>query len=385
MEPRPRPPTALLVRRAASCGSSDGDTVAVDNGSVAEQPDPPVGLQNLAFDDAQFDGQFLRALDAIPNGGADVGECFVTARRIPSGSRPVDPQLLESYRRQRDSFQRAAKLGDYAFDITKIPYAATSLEGYWLRPDGAGPFPTVVMVGGYDGTKEECYFSTGRAALRRGYAVLLVDGPGQGGPLIEQGLVFRPDWEAVVSPQIDWLLARPEVDPKRIALVGRSWGGFLAPRAATAEHRIAALVADAPQYAPAKGAAGLLPEQYRNQVKTGDAAELNAVLEEQMTNSPYLSWVFNRGMLTHGFDTPIDYLRGLEPYTLEGIAEKLCTAESDARGNDAQPLYDAITAPKEYLKFTNAEGAGEHDEAGAAALFEQRVFDWLDARMAEIH
>lgn len=429
----------------ASCASGSGES-ADPNPDPDTAPDPataepPVGLAGLVFDDPGFDGQFLRALDVVPNGGADIGESFVTARRIPSGDQdawraewtaladrvhagaessraaghrvsansayfrattyyrtagifllrpPTDPGLVDSYRRQRDAFQRGLELGEYASEVVEIPYAQTALEGYFLRPDGAGPFPTVVLVGGYDGTKEESYFSGGRAALRRGYAVLLVDGPGQGGALIEQGLVFRPDWEAVVTPQIDWLSARTEVDPQRIVLMGRSWGGFLAPRAATEEHRIAALIADAPQYAPAKSATGLLPEDYQDQLHTGDAAELNEVLEAEMSTSPSAAFALNRGMLTHGFATPIEYLRGLQPYTLEGRAEQiacptlLCTAESDSRGNDAQPLYDAITTPKEYLRFSNAEGAGEHDEAGAATLFEQRVFGWLADRLAEI-
>ncbi|WP_268927878.1 hypothetical protein [Nakamurella leprariae] len=37
--------------------------------------------------------------------------------------------------------------------------------------------------------------------------------------------------------------------------------------------------------------------------------------------------------------------------------------------------------PKEYILFTNAEGAGEHDEGGAAVLWAQRIYDWLDETM----
>jgi dienelactone hydrolase len=37
---------------------------------------------------------------------------------------------------------------------------------------------------------------------------------------------------------VDYLLSRPDVDPERIALIGLSFGGYLAPRAATAEHRL---------------------------------------------------------------------------------------------------------------------------------------------------
>jgi len=47
---------------------------------------------------------------------------------------------------------------------------------------------------------------------------------------------------------VDAMLRRPEVDAKRIALVGISQGGYWVPRALAFEHRIAAGVAD-----PARG------------------------------------------------------------------------------------------------------------------------------------
>ncbi|WP_127817648.1 alpha/beta hydrolase family protein [Microbacterium sp. CPCC 204701] len=103
-----------------------------------------------------------------------------------------------------------------------------------------------------------------------------------------------------------------------------------------------------------------------------------------MAASPELAFILDRGMLTHGCDTPLEYLRSSKPFTLEGIAADircpvlLATGENDPRNADAQNLFDALAAPKEYIQFENAQGAGEHDEAGAAALFSQRAFDWLD-------
>lgn len=407
----------------------------------APAPAKPAGLSRIAFDDPEFDGQFVRALDAVFDGGADIGECFATARAITPGdkdgwltqwqatadrvyagaeeslaeghrvsayeaylravtyyrtsgvllyARPLDPRFVDSYRKQREAFQKAAALSPYSVEVVRVPYEGSTLEGYFATPVGARPFPTMIIVGGYDGTKEECYFSGGLAALRRGYAILLVDGPGQGGALIEQGLVFRHDWEAVITPQIDWLLDRSDVDPARIVMMGRSWGGFLAPRAATAEHRVAAVVADAAQYTPGTNASALLPAAYRDDFAAGDPGPLNAVLEQEMSQVPAIAFMLNRGMLTHGFDTPLGYLRGSAPYTLAGLADKItcpimiCVGENDVRGSDGKNLYDAIVAPKKYIQFTNVEGAGEHDEAGAASLFARRVYDWLDETLATI-
>lgn len=395
----------------------------------------PVDMREVAFAEPEFDGQFLRALDVVVNGGADIGECFVTARRVTEGDHdswyrewsatadkvfaqaeaslaaghrisahdaflravtyyrtsgvffyrpPLDPRFVESYRRQRDAFQRAAALSEWRIEQVSVPYETTSLDAYFLTPHGEGPHPAIIMIGGYDGTKEESYFAGGRAALRRGYAVLLIDGPGQGGALIEHDLFFRHDWEAVVTPQVDWLLARPEVDPDRIVLMGRSWGGYLAPRAAAAEHRVAALIADAPQFAPGEGAVFMLPPEYRDQLHNGDRDTLNAALRDAMTKNSILDFALNRGMLTHGLPTPLDYLQQAAPYTLRGFAEQiacptlLCSGENDSRGGGAEPLLDALVAPKKHIAFTNAEGAGEHDESGAAGWFEQRVFDWLE-------
>ena len=74
------------------------------------------------------------------------------------------------------------------------------------------------MYGGYDGTCEELFFIIAGGALERGYNVLVFDGPGQGGALVVQKLPMRPDWENVVTPVVDYLFRRRDVDPACIAL-----------------------------------------------------------------------------------------------------------------------------------------------------------------------
>jgi dipeptidyl aminopeptidase/acylaminoacyl peptidase len=132
-----------------------------------------------------------------------------------------------------------------------------------------------------DGYAEECYWGVAAAALERGYNCLAFDGPGQGGVLRQREVPFRPDWEAVVTPVLDFALKRPEVDPERIALMGRSFGGYLAPRAASAEHRLAALVADPGQFDLFEAAMSRVPQEMREAILRNGPA-VDAFLEKMM-------------------------------------------------------------------------------------------------------
>jgi dipeptidyl aminopeptidase/acylaminoacyl peptidase len=129
--------------------------------------------------------------------------------------------------------------------------------GYLFAPAGDGPFPTILHIGGYDGTAEELYASA-YPALERGWAFVGLDGPGTGTVLYDRRVPQRPDWEHVVPGMFDLVAALPEVDASRIVLVGRSFGGLLAPRGAAGEPRLAALIVDPGQYDMAAGAAARL-------------------------------------------------------------------------------------------------------------------------------
>jgi hypothetical protein len=158
---------------------------------------------------------------------------------------PKDPRIARAYRRSIDCYVQCAKLCDPKIEPVEIPYEETTLPGYFHHADSTGASrPTLIAHTGFDGSAEEMHASGARAAVERGYNVLAFDGPGQYGPLHRAGLVFRPDWEKAVTPVVDFALKQPSVDPKRIALMGVSLGGYLAPRAAAFEPRLAALIAN---------------------------------------------------------------------------------------------------------------------------------------------
>jgi hypothetical protein len=72
--------------------------------------------------------------------------------------------------------------------------------GYLFVPQGDGPFPTILYIGGYDGKAEE-NFASARAALDRGWAFVSLDGPGtasrrtsDASPCAPTGSTSCPGW-----------------------------------------------------------------------------------------------------------------------------------------------------------------------------------------------
>ena len=102
----------------------------------------------------------------------------------------------------------------------------------------------MIINNGSDAQNLDTYAWGGAAALERGYNALLFEGPGQGSMLFERRIPFRPDWQNVITPIVDWLHQRPDVDTSRIALTGWSFGGELVAQAAAHEHRLAAVCSD---------------------------------------------------------------------------------------------------------------------------------------------
>lgn len=300
---------------------------------------------------------------------------------------PIDDRLKQANQRQTELFRRGADLLTQPPEIVEIPYEGTTLPGYFFRvDDDSRPRATVIITGGYDGTAEELYCFYGAAALARGYNALMFDGPGQGAALIQQGLTMRPDWENVITPVVDFLAARGDVDATRVALIGGSLGGYLAPRAASAEHRLAACVADCGAFDLYEAFLSRLPDPVRSQFEAGDAKTRSEVGEmlKQVMAQPTAGWALRRGLLVHGVPDALALVDATRGFTLKGAADKItcptfvCNAEGDSISASAPELVAALTCPHEFVTFTAAEGAGQHCEQAAHPLFHARVFGWLD-------
>jgi predicted alpha/beta-fold hydrolase len=242
------------------------------------------------FDNESFSFETLRAAGFSVDGGSDLGEILVTAAKIGEGDEdawhrewkslavrihklaqksldedhkisareaflrasnyyrvaefyrradPVnDPEVRGLSKLSSETFMEAAALMDGPVEDVSILYGEHKLPAYLFLVDAsAKPRPTVIYNNGFDSTREEAYFAVAAAALRRGYNILAFDGPGQGAALRDDGLVFRPDWEAVTTPVLDYAMTRSEFAKDKIALFGYSLGALLIARAAAFDKR----------------------------------------------------------------------------------------------------------------------------------------------------
>jgi alpha-beta hydrolase superfamily lysophospholipase len=303
--------------------------------------------------------------------------------------------MARAFERSVKSYQAAAALFSPPIEMLEIPYEGTTLPGYFHSSDASGkPRPTILLNNGFDGSAEEMHWNGARAAVERGFNVLVFDGPGQFGTVHRQKLHFRPDWEKVVTPVVDFALKRKDVDPRKIAIHGVSFGGYLAPRAAAFEHRLAACIADDGLYdygaANLTGFPSIIREHVHGSLNASSSPLVDALLEHAMKNNSVARWAFTHGMYATGTTTPHGYLAATQAYHLrDGIAEQIkCPTLVCEAGKDlffqgqAQQLFDHLTCTKTMMKFNDGEGAGAHCEVGASRLAFARMYDWLEETLA---
>ncbi|WP_406304059.1 alpha/beta fold hydrolase [Streptomyces sp. NBC_00885] len=397
-------------------------------------------MKPLMFhDDPAFWFETLRNLGLAAYGGSDVGEVVATASRVTPGDydgwhdawlstaerletearqshpisardgllrassyyraaefflhgNPGDPRIDHAYERSVACFRDAVA---HFTDITpvEIPYQDTVLRGYFYRAAGEGPKPALVMHNGFDGAAEELHFFGALGGQERGYHVLTFDGPGQPSAIHRDGMTFRPDWENVVGPVLDFLTKEPGVDPARIALLGVSLGGYLAPRAAAYEPRLAAVVAVDGVFDAVSALTAHLPLSHEEAVRRAAAEhdeELDRMIAAARVQSPIMRWAFDHGRYVTGTSTDREFLAEYARYNFrDGSAANItcpvlvCEAANDlyysaTEESDPRKLHRHLTAPKTLLSFTEEEGADAHCHPGALRLSVARIFDWLN-------
>ena len=188
-------------------------------------------------------------------GGTIAGTPFVFARSADPGAGPVTSALLRDSPIAPAADYAAPPGAPYVAEEVRIPGPVGALAGTLTKPRGApAKLPVVVTISGSGQQDRDEYipFAGGIRLFRevadtlgrRGIAVLRLDDRGVGGS--EGGAQLAAstseDFANDIRAAIAWLRGRGDVDPDRIALLGHSEGGAIAPMIAATDPRLRALV-----------------------------------------------------------------------------------------------------------------------------------------------
>lgn len=397
------------------------------------------GTRVVGFADAEMDYQLMRQLGATRYGGASVGECLAMARRIKDadpeswvseftaagqrqkldadarlkrghGTSARDQYLVASnhYRaaeyyciasdprhallglESRACFLAAMRAGGIACEAFSLALDDIALPAYYFRnPAARGKrAKTLLIISGYDGTLEETWLAYGRAAMERGYHLMLFTGPGQMDTLrLYPGIQFIPEFERIGRVAFDHVLARADVDPDRVALMGISFGGYFATRIATHEPRVRALIANSPiidLHAYMASFAGFdpaeLPDSEDIALADIDKIPPGAIPAQTVAMMHNLMLRVGGGSLKRTYQRLRDFR--VAPDKLQAITCPSLALVGEGEGKEplaqSERFCQSITGQVRQHIFTREEGADGHCQAINLAYSAAVSMDWLD-------
>jgi dipeptidyl aminopeptidase/acylaminoacyl peptidase len=284
---------------------------------------------------------------------------------------PPSERKWATYRDCLRSFRQGLAVRYPNISVVQVPYEDTTLPAYFVKAANVpAQAPAVVMFDGLDNAKEMSVLFGAIEIANRGLHVLAIDGPGQGEALRLQGIPSRYDYEVPATAALDYLCARGDIDPARVAVMGFSMGGYYAPRAAAMQPRFAACVAWGGHFDYHES------WQRRLKIMSAGGTKLSAPGFQ-------LPWVLGRPDIEA-------CMKKLEDYRLQGIAEKMTCPFYCVHGeNDnivqldfAQRLYDAVGSTDKTLDvLTVRDGGSEHCQEDNRQVGANRVADWLAQRL----
>jgi hypothetical protein len=273
--------------------------------------------------------------------------------------------------RQRECWDRAA--AGFEGERLSIAYENTTLPGYFFS-GGLGVRPLVVVDHGGRVATSVAWAAGGAAAAARGYHWMTFDGPGRQAALRRQELVLRPDWEAVLGPVAEAMIARAEVDASRMAVIGIDHAGYGVTRALAFEQRFAAAVLAPGIVDASRQWVGALPAPARAALLDEDREWFDRELHLATLFAPEIPGRLRR--LGRGYD--------LSRLPLYDLAQRIGEFQlGEALGRITTPVL-ACPAGPEPLWSVQAEEMRARlpsAELACATPGEDEVSDWLDRRM----
>jgi pimeloyl-ACP methyl ester carboxylesterase len=222
----------------AKLDSPDQNAMGIPMDRVALTPD----TLSVAHDatgmtfTARFDEAGTQLVGEFKQGPAKLPLTLTRAEKAPTVARkPQEPLPPFPYQTQDVSFPN--------------PKDKTRIAGTLSLPKAAGPHPVVILINGSGQQDRDCYLFGHKPFLlladtltRRGFAVLRCDDRGIGGSGGDPTIATTADFADDVDAAISYLQTRPDLDAKRISLVGHSEGSLIGSVVAARNPAVANLV-----------------------------------------------------------------------------------------------------------------------------------------------
>lgn len=305
-----------------------------------------------------------------------------------------DSRLYTSFQNGLDDFHEAISLMEVPGENFSLPADGFEIPGYFFKPNNlpTTKLPTIVVCNGYDGSQEGAFHMMGTEALARGYNYVTFEGPGQPTVRRFQGKGFIPEWWNVVTPVIDYLATRSDVDMENVVLIGLSFSGQLAPLAASHEHRLKAVVSIDGLVDIQAGILDQFPSELVDIYNSGNSSYFDAVLTAALASdsatTPF-KWVTNQGLWAFNTDSYYDWISQMGEYALtQEHVNNITAYPFVAKGEDDSTIGGQEATLVEYYSnagnnatyhlFETSLGAGLHCQLGAEPYLAEVVYDWLD-------
>ena len=226
---------------SAPCGVEAGADFAAIRARVQKMADIGPAFESTA---KRREGK-ARAAEADGNTVTARDNWYMAAIHYGAAEWPYDDsgaKHIELHKKKRECYANFARLAAHKVEAVSVPFKGKSIPAWFHLPPAAsgGKLPVVISIPGMDSFKETGVALANDRWLSRGVAVLAIDGPGQYESPLLGSYVSMQNWIDAGPAVVDWLLARPEIDGKRIGVTGTSFGSFFGTIMTAHEPRIAA-------------------------------------------------------------------------------------------------------------------------------------------------
>lgn len=274
----------------------------------------------------------------------------------------------------------------------QIPSHGSNLtvEAIWYAAsdDPNAKLPTMIIGNGFDAAQEDSYHYCCAPALARGWNCITYEGPGQNTVRRTQDVGFIPEWERVVTPVVDYVLSAKSqaVDENRLVLVGNSFGGYLAARAAAFESRLSAVILVGGVWDLYSGFSSQLSSELLAIYEAGNSTQFDDTvlsLRDAGSLPTQAAWGLDHGLWAFKTRSPSEFFDLAKLYNIEDVVDKIdmpvFVGDAEFEGifpGQPRMVADALGEKGTLHVFEGV--AGYHCQTGAQQELARTMFAWLN-------